>query len=149
MRGAGLSNSLCLDRSCRRQEADDVRWHELNAQGCPELVDAVIERLGARGNDDVDCPDGTRRSLREALTLVCDIARPSDEAVEVLASRAPDHGESQRLQALAEGYPGAQPEDADLLDLLLAFPSARFPVLRAGLALINLSGSVRRLFSRR
>jgi hypothetical protein len=33
--------------------------------------------------------------------------------------------------------------------LLLAFPSARFPVLRAGLALINLSGSVRRLFSRR
>src|SRR6185312_12853630 len=49
-------------------------------------------------------------------------------AVEVLASRAPDVGESQRLQALAEGYPGAQPEDADLLDLLLAFPSARPPV---------------------
>ena len=100
----------------------------VHAANCPELVDAVIERLGARGNDDVDCPDGTRRSLREALTLVCDIARPSDEAVEVLASRAPDHGESQRLQALAEGYPGAQPEDADLLDLLLAFPSARPPV---------------------
>ena len=33
--------------------------------------------------------------------------------------------------------------------LLLAFPSARFPVLRAGLALISLAGSVRRLFSRR
>jgi sulfite reductase (NADPH) flavoprotein alpha-component len=100
----------------------------VHAANCPELVDGVIERLGARGADDVDCPDGTRRSLREALTLVCDIARPSDEAVEVLASRAPDHGESQRLQALAEGYPGAQPEDADLLDLLLAFPSARPPV---------------------
>jgi sulfite reductase (NADPH) flavoprotein alpha-component len=100
----------------------------IHAANCPELVEAVIERLGGRGGDDVDCPDGTRRSLREALTLVCDIARPSDEAVEVLASRAPDHGESQRLQALAEGYPGAQPEDADLLDLLLAFPSARPPV---------------------
>jgi sulfite reductase (NADPH) flavoprotein alpha-component len=100
----------------------------VHAANCPDLVEAVIERLGGRGGDDVDCPDGTRRSLREALTLVCDIARPSDEAVEVLASRAPDLDESQRLQALAEGYPGAQPEDADLLDLLLAFPSARPPV---------------------
>jgi sulfite reductase (NADPH) flavoprotein alpha-component len=100
----------------------------VHAANCPELVDAVIERLGARGGDEVDCPDGTRRCLRAALAFVCDIARPSDEAVEVLASRAPDHSESQRLQALAEGYPGAQPEDADLLDLLLTFPSARPPV---------------------
>ena len=46
----------------------------------------------------------------------------------MLASRAPDVDESQRLQALAEGYPGAEPEEADLLDLLLAFPSARPPV---------------------
>jgi sulfite reductase (NADPH) flavoprotein alpha-component len=100
----------------------------VQAANCPELVAAVIEQLGAKGADAVDCPDGSRRSLAEALTLVCDIGRPSDAAVEVLASRAPDHGESQRLQALAEGYPGAQPEDADLLDLLLAFPSARPPL---------------------
>ena len=100
----------------------------VQAANCPELVAAVIERLGAKGADAVDCPDGTRRSLVEALTLICDIGRPSDAAVEVLASRAPDYGESQRLQALAEGYPGAQPEDADLLDLLLAFPSARPPL---------------------
>jgi sulfite reductase (NADPH) flavoprotein alpha-component len=100
----------------------------VQAENCPELVAAVIERLGADSGDEVDCPDGSRRSLAEALRLVCDIGRPSDAAVEVLASRAPDVGESQRLQALAEGYPGAQPEDADLLDLLLAFPSARPPV---------------------
>ncbi len=100
----------------------------VQAANCPELVAAVIERLGAKFADEVDCPDGSRRSLAEALTLVCDIGRPSDAAVEVLASRAPDVGESQRLQALAEGYPGAQPEDADLLDLLLAFPSARPPL---------------------
>jgi sulfite reductase (NADPH) flavoprotein alpha-component len=100
----------------------------VQAANCPELVAAVIEQLGAKGAADVDCPDGSRRSLAEALTLVCDIGRPSDAAVEVLASRAPDYGESQRLQALAEGYPGAQPEDADLLDLLLAFPSARPPL---------------------
>lgn len=100
----------------------------VQAANCPALVAAVIERLGAHGSDDVDCPDGSRRSLSEALALVCDIGRPSDAAVEVLASRAPNQDESQRLQALAEGYPGAQPEDADLLDLLLAFPSARPPV---------------------
>ena len=104
---------------------DSVGVHAVN---CPELVAAVIERLGGDSADEVDCPDGTRRCLGEALSRVCDIGRPSDAAVEVLASRAPDFGESQRLQALAEGYPGAQPEDADLLDLLLAFPSARPPV---------------------
>ena len=100
----------------------------VQAANCPELVAAVIERLGADGTAEVDCPDRSRRSLAEALTLVCDIGRPSDAAIEVLASRAPNLDESQRLQALAEGYPGAQPEDADLLDLLRAFPSARPPV---------------------
>ena len=111
----------------------------VHAANCPELAAAVIERLGARGGDAVDCPDGSRHSLGEALTLVCDIGRPSDAAIEVLASRAPDHDESQRLQALAEGYPGAQPEEADLLDLLLAFPSARPPVqeLVSALALLE------------
>ncbi|HUH84141.1 MAG TPA: (Fe-S)-binding protein, partial [Stellaceae bacterium] len=100
----------------------------VHAENCPELVAAVIDRLSARATEEVDCPDGSRRSLDEALRLVCDIGRPSDAAIEVLASRAPDLDESQRLQALAEGYPGAQPEDADLLDLLLAFPSARPPL---------------------
>jgi sulfite reductase (NADPH) flavoprotein alpha-component len=118
------------------QVGDSLGVHAAN---CPQLVAAVVDRLGARGSDDVDCPDGTRRSLAEALGLVCDIGRPSDAAVEVLASRAPDEDESQRLQALAEGYPGAQPEDADLLDLLLAFPSARPPVqeLVSALALLE------------
>jgi len=100
----------------------------VHASNCPETVDAVIELLKARAEEEVDCPDGTRRPLREALLHVCDIARPSDEAIEVLASRAPEFGHSTRLQALAEGYPGAEPEGADLLDLLLAFPSARPPL---------------------
>jgi len=111
----------------------------VQASNCPELVAAVIERLGARAHEPVDGPDGSRRNLGEALSRVCDIGRPSDAAVEVLASRAHDLDESQRLQALAEGYPGAQPEDADLLDLLLAFPSTRPPVqeLVSALALLQ------------
>ena len=95
---------------------------------CPETVAAIIEALSANPNTDVDCPDGNRRSLLEALSRACDIGRPSDEAVEILASRARDPEQSQKLQALAEGYPGAEPEGADLLELLTAFPSARPPL---------------------
>src|SRR5437763_10230129 len=107
----------------------------VHAANDPELVCAIIERLGASVAGEVDCPDGTRRPLREALLEACDIARPSDRAIEVLASRARDPGEADRLQALAEGYPGAEPADADLLDLLFAFPSAQPPVEELILAL--------------
>ena len=100
----------------------------VHATNSPETVGAIIDLLKSRREAEVDCADGVRRTLWEALSTVCDIARPSDEAIEVLASRAPEADESSRLQALAEGYPGAEPEGADLLDLLLAFPSARPPV---------------------
>lgn len=39
------------------------------------------------------------------------------------------------LQAIAEGYPGAEPQDPDLLDLLDAFPSARPPLSKSIAAL--------------
>jgi len=100
----------------------------VHATNCPELVDGIVECLGAPPGLEVDCPDGSRRDLREALLSVCDVARPSDEAIEVLASRAHHAEEADLLQAMAEGYPGSGPEDADLLDLLLAFPSARPPI---------------------
>jgi len=95
---------------------------------CPETVAAIVAAMGTNSSIDVDCSDGSRRPLFEALSRACDIGRPTDEAVEVLASRATDPDESQRLQALAEGYPGAEPEEADLLELLETFPSARPPL---------------------
>ncbi|MDB5405861.1 MAG: Oxidoreductase NAD-binding domain/FAD binding domain/putative Fe-S cluster, partial [Rhodospirillales bacterium] len=100
----------------------------VQAVNCPETVTAIIECLGLAPDHEVECPDGARRGLFDALSNACEIGRVSDDAVEVLASRAPDLGESQRLQALAEGYPGAGPEGADLLELLLTFRSARPPV---------------------
>jgi sulfite reductase (NADPH) flavoprotein alpha-component len=107
------------------QVGDSLGVHAVN---CPDLVTAVIECLGASPDLEVDCPDGSRRRLGEALAQVCDVGRPSDEAIEVLASRAHVADEADILQAMAEGYPGSGPEEADLLDLLLAFPSARPPV---------------------
>jgi len=100
----------------------------VHATNCPELVSALVECLGASPDQEVDCPDGSRRTLSDAFLSVCDVARPSDEAVEVLASRAQNAEEADLLQAIAEGYPGSGPEDADLLDLLEAFPSARPPL---------------------
>jgi sulfite reductase (NADPH) flavoprotein alpha-component len=100
----------------------------VHATNCPETVAAIVACLGATGDEEVVCPDGVRRSLFAGLSEACEIARPTDAAVEVLASRAPELAESQKLQALAEGYPGAGPEDADLLELLTTFRSARPPV---------------------
>ena len=98
------------------------------ARNCLELVAAIIARLGASADTPVISPDGIERPLGEALSQACEIRRPSDQAIEVLASRAHDLEESRILQATAEGYPGAGPDDADLLDLLDGFPSARPPL---------------------
>ncbi len=98
------------------------------ASNCPELVGAIIARLGVGPETPVISPDGIERPLFDALSQACEIRRPSDQAIEVLASRAHDLDESRILQAMAEGYPGAGPDDADLLDLLDGFPSARPPL---------------------
>src|SRR5207253_10090204 len=98
------------------------------ACNCPELVSASVARLGAKPDTPVLSPDGVERPLSEALSRFCEIRRPSDQAIEVLASRAHDLDESRLLQAMAEGYPGAGPDDADLLDLLECFPSAHPPL---------------------
>ena len=98
------------------------------ARNDPGLVSAIIERLGAKPDAAVLSPDGIERPLAEALGECCEVRRPSDQAIEVLASRAIDREESRVLQAMAEGYPGAGPDNADLLDLLEAFPSARPPL---------------------
>jgi sulfite reductase (NADPH) flavoprotein alpha-component len=98
------------------------------ARNSTELVAAIIKRLGAKPDTPVLSPDGIERPLAEALLEACEIRQPSDQAIEVLASRALDRDESVILQAMAEGYPVAGPEDADLLDLLETFPSARPPL---------------------
>jgi sulfite reductase (NADPH) flavoprotein alpha-component len=98
------------------------------ARNSPELVQAIIERMGARPDTPVLSPDGIERPLAEALAQHCEIRRPSDQAIEVLSSRAHDIDESRLLQAMAEGYPGAGPDDSDLLDLLECFRSARPPL---------------------
>jgi sulfite reductase (NADPH) flavoprotein alpha-component len=88
----------------------------------PQLVQAVLDRLGASGEEMV-AYDGEALPLRQVLFGKVDIARPSDECMLFLAERAFVGEEALTLQALAQGEGPAELADADLLDLLMAFPS--------------------------
>lgn len=88
----------------------------------PLLVQAVLDRLGATGEEMVAF-DGEALPLRQVLLGKVDISRPSDECMLFLATRAFDGGEALKLQALAAGEGPAELTEADLLDLLQAFPS--------------------------
>ena len=91
----------------------------------PDLVEACLRALGAAGHELVPCPDGTMRTVRDAFAWQVDVARPLDRTMLLLANAATDPAEATALRRLADGDDGAQPEDADLLDLIEAFPSAR------------------------
>ncbi len=88
----------------------------------PQLVQAVLDRIGATGEEMVAF-DGEALPLRQVLLSKVDIARPSDECMLFLATRAFNGEEALKLQALAAGEGPPELADADLLDLLQAFPS--------------------------
>jgi sulfite reductase (NADPH) flavoprotein alpha-component len=88
----------------------------------PQLVQAVLDRLGASGEEMVGF-DGEALPLRQVLLAKVDIARPSDECLEFLASRAFNEEDVRGLIALARGEGKPELAEADLLDLLMAFPS--------------------------
>ncbi|MBV8189904.1 MAG: sulfite reductase subunit alpha [Alphaproteobacteria bacterium] len=88
----------------------------------PLLVQAVLDRLGASGEEMVAF-DGEALPLRQVLLSKVDISRPSDESMLFLAERAFEADDALKLQALARGEGPTELADADLLDLLVAFPS--------------------------
>lgn len=89
----------------------------LAVENDPALVDAVLAELRV-----------SEGSLREELLRRRDIARPLDRTLDLLAGAAKHPPHAAALRRLADGEDGAEPADADLLDLLEAFPSARPPV---------------------
>ncbi|HEY3848499.1 MAG TPA: sulfite reductase subunit alpha [Acetobacteraceae bacterium] len=91
----------------------------------PALVDATLTALGATGTEEITCPDGVTRPVRAAFTGFLDIARPLDRTTDLLAMSAKHPRHADTLRKLSEGVDGTEPADADLLDLLEAFPSAR------------------------
>ena len=95
------------------------------AHNDPALVDLCLTAIGADGRELVLCPDGTMRPIRETMATQVDIARPLDRTMLLLSMSASDPKEAAALRRLADGDDGAEPADADLLDLLEAFASAR------------------------
>jgi sulfite reductase (NADPH) flavoprotein alpha-component len=91
----------------------------------PGLVEACLVALGMTGEETVTGPDGAERSLRATFTVAVDIARPLDRTTDLMAMSAKHPRHAAALRRLSEGDDGAEPADADLLDLLEAFPSAR------------------------
>ena len=91
----------------------------------PTLVEATLTALHATGHEPVIGPDGEAHTLRDAFTNLLDIARPLDRTLLLLAMSATHAPHAVALRKLADGDDNAEPEAADLLDLLGAFPSAR------------------------
>ncbi|CAN5835248.1 sulfite reductase subunit alpha [soil metagenome] len=88
----------------------------------PQLVQAVLDRVGATGEEMVAF-DGEALPLRQVLLSKVDIARPSDDCLLFLAERAFNGEDVLKLQAMARGEGPPELAEADLLDLLMAFPS--------------------------
>ncbi|MFI5381546.1 MAG: sulfite reductase subunit alpha [Tepidisphaerales bacterium] len=91
----------------------------------PELVQSIVDNLGADGSEDVQALDGGRASFREALLRDYSIRLPSVDLVELLSRCAADDGERNRLSAMAADESGKSMEGYEVVDLLVHFPSAR------------------------
>jgi sulfite reductase (NADPH) flavoprotein alpha-component len=91
----------------------------------PALVEATLTALHATGHEPVIGPDGEAHTLRDAFTNLLDIARPLDRTLLLMAMSAMHEPHAVALRKLADGDDNAEPEGADLLDLISAFPSAR------------------------
>lgn len=91
----------------------------------PELVQAILDLLGAAGTEIVTTPAGERTTARAALTRECDLRQVSDDLLSLLAYSADAVDEAQHLSQLLEDDSAGFLDGRDILDLLEYFPSAR------------------------
>lgn len=93
-------------------------------------VGEILERLGATGNESVVLPRTTEPvRFADALATKLALAGPTRKIVEVLAAKATDATEREKLQQLlapeSKDVCGAFLEQREFVDLLAEFPSAR------------------------
>jgi sulfite reductase (NADPH) flavoprotein alpha-component len=100
------------------------------ASNRPQIVEEIIELLGATGNEPVTPPRLTAAvSLREALTTKLSLAGPTRKFLEMLAAKTTDPRERTQLAELLA--PGAEElretflGQREFIDLLEEFPGAK------------------------
>jgi len=100
----------------------------VSPENCPELVQAVLDALGATGEELVCVSDSSPRPLSEWLRREVALHRVQQSTVECLAAAATDPAEADALVAIANDDPNNFLGSADVVDALLQFPSARPPL---------------------
>ncbi|MDR3621912.1 MAG: sulfite reductase subunit alpha [Paludisphaera borealis] len=94
----------------------------------PELVEAIIKAMGARGDEWVPIPGGSCIHLYEALTNHYVITKVGDDFAALMAAHATSESEAATLRTLVEDDADGIPAHWDVLDVLEQFPSARPPL---------------------
>ena len=104
----------------------------------PELVEAVLEAMGARGDEMVPTPGGGEAHAYDALARSYVVTKVSGRLAALLADTAADPSEKATLTTLVNDDVEGIPAGWDVLDLLGQFPSARAPVADMVVALTPL-----------
>jgi sulfite reductase (NADPH) flavoprotein alpha-component len=104
----------------------------------PDLVEAILKAMGARGDEMVSTPDGGRTHSFEALVKHYVITKISDRFAALLAGAATDPSEAGTLRTLLDNDPDGILVNWDVLDLLEQFPSARVGIAEMVTALAPL-----------
>lgn len=82
---------------------------------CPELVNELVQTIGASGGELVSSINGSLKSLSKAIAEDCCLREPTDELVELLLKKCSDENEVSTLKSyIADGTPAG----VDVLELL-------------------------------
>ncbi len=113
--------ALDLTGSALTYEAGDALG--LYPENDHELVEHILEALGATGEEPVVTPESRIVPARIALLRGYDITRVGEDLLHLLAETAHDESEAAQLKELAEGDALDWLSGRDVLDVLRHFPS--------------------------
>ena len=112
-------------------EGSGLKYHVGDALGvvpvnCPNLVEEILHVLGCSGDESVRVNPGIPAALRDALLRHCEITRISQPLLKAFAEKTRDETLKRVAAPDANGEFSKFIWGRDILDLLLAYPNAKF-----------------------